>query len=129
MPPNGPRHAIMGNDATDYGMGIPQTDQITTDITRESNMARFSKSAEFKALKKTIETRIAYHKQYSPGSKGETAFRDMPNNERGWRSLAADLVIEELNLIINAYETANKVVEDVKKAETVRRQRPKSSTS
>lgn len=120
MPP-GPRHAIVGDDAVNYDLAMPRTDTLTTDISREVNMAKFSKSVEFKALKETILQRIAYHRKYSPGSQGETAFRDMPNEERGWRSLAADLVIEELQMIITAYETANQVVNDVKKAEVQRR--------
>lgn len=123
----GPRNGIVGDDATNYGMDMPETATLPIDVTREKNMARFSQSKEFKALKKTIEARIEYHKKYSPGSLGETAFRDMPNEERGWRSLAADVVIEELSLIIKAYETANEVVKDAE--ETSKRRRAAKSSA
>lgn len=126
----GPQNGIMGGDAN-YGTDLPQTQlppEAGQDISRERNMARFSKSAEFKVLKELMQARQAYHKKYSPGSQGETAFRDMPNDERGWRSLAADLVIEELQMIIDAYETANEVVKDAQEA-TKRRQRPQGSVS
>lgn len=119
MPPQGPRHAIMGDD---FGTELPHTQVPEEDISREKNMARFSKTAEFKALKKVIEQRIAFHMKYSPGSTGgSTAFRDMPNEERGWRSLAADLVIEELTALIMAYEGANEVVKDAEATEKRRR--------
>lgn len=119
----GPQHGIMGNDAN-YGLDVPETQAPEADLSRERNMARFSKTAEFKALKEVIEARQRYHRLYSPGSQGETPFRDMPNEERGWRSLAADLVISELQMLIDAYETANGVVADAEKAK--RQQQRKS---
>lgn len=119
MPPQGPRHAVMGDD---FGTELPHTEVPDEDITQEKNMARFSKTAEFKQLKTKMEQRIAFHMKYSPGSTGgATAFRDMPNEERGWRSLAADLVIEELVAIITAYEGANEVVKDAEEAKKRRR--------
>lgn len=120
----GPQNAVMGGDAN-YGMDMPQTEMAEPDLSRERNMARFSRTREFQALKEVVQQRIQYHTKYSPGSQGETAFRDMPNEERGWRSLAADLVIEELTLLINAYETANQVVADAEKAK--RQQQRKSA--
>lgn len=112
---NGPANGIIGSDAG-YGLDLPETQPDEADISQERAMARFSKTAEFKALKATIEQRITYFKRYMPSSRhDDLAFRDMPNEERGWRALAADVIIEELTNIISAYEMANEVVRDDQK--------------
>lgn len=92
---------------------MPTTNLPEQNLAAEINMAKFSKTKEFKKLKEVIETRIEYHRQYQPGGNGETiAFRDMSNDERGYRTLAADLVISELRALIEAYEQAEQVVKE-----------------
>lgn len=109
----GPQNALPP-DTGDYGTRLPTTDPVEQDLTVERNMAKFSKTKEFLTLKKVIEARIKHHTKYSPGAGGSAgvAFRDMPNEERGYRTLAADLVIEELEGIISAYEQATDIVKD-----------------
>jgi hypothetical protein len=92
-------------------------------------MARFSKTKEFDTLKEAILARQAAARKYIPMGNGQSVdIRDLPNEERGWRWLAADWVITELQMIIDAYELANQVVEDAKAADK-RRQTPRSATS
>lgn len=116
MPPRGPQHGVIGGDAM-YGTELPQTETPEVDLSVERGMARFSRTKEFKALKQTIEQRKKYWRQFQPGANGQhIAFREMPNEERGWRSLVSDYLIEELDMLINAYETANEVVANAEKA-------------
>lgn len=96
---------------TNFGTDLPETDQSSQDLSAEINMAKFSKTKEFKKLKEVIEARIVFHQQYMPGGRGETiAFRDLNNEERGYRCLAADLVIAELRSLISAYEEAEQII-------------------
>lgn len=112
MEPNsGPQHGLPP-DAGDYGTGMPETERSEPDLTAERHMARFSQTKEFAKLKQIIESRMGYYKQFAPGSANPIAYRDLSNDERGWRTLVADVLIEEFQGIINAYELAGKVVGD-----------------
>lgn len=98
---------------TNFGTDLPNTTRPPEDLSAEINMAKFSKTKEFKKLKEVIEARVTFHMKYLPGGQGETiAFRDLSNEERGWRTLAADLVISELRALIEAYEQAEQVVKE-----------------
>lgn len=106
----GPQHAVVGDSAF---FDMPQSRVASKDLSREAAMARFSKSAEFQTLKDNMEQRIEYYRRYQPGgSGGDMALRDMPNDERGWRTLAADLVITEFQAVLTAYELAAEAVKD-----------------
>lgn len=117
----GPQNAIVGDDS--FGTNLPETTPPELDLTVEKNMAKFSKSKEFQRLKEVMEGRIEFHKQYMPGGQPGTQipFRDLPNEERGWRTLAADMVIEELRGIIGAYAEAENIVKEAAAAENARR--------
>lgn len=112
MPPGGPQHGLPP-DAGNFGTDIPQTQAPEPDLTAERHMARFSQTKEFQKLKEFVESRISFYKQFAPGSAQDpVAYRNLPNDERGWRTLVADILIEEFNALINAYELAGNIVND-----------------
>lgn len=108
----GPQNGIMGDDAS-FGTDIPETQIPVDDLSRERNMAKFSKSAEYKILKELMGSRMQHWRQFVPGGPaGDIAINQLPNEERGWRWLAADAIILEFQSILNAYEMANEAVKN-----------------
>jgi hypothetical protein len=105
----GPSNGIIGDAA--YGTSIPQTEVPEQDLSREKSMAKFSKTAEFKSLQAAIEARIEHYQAYLPGNSG-VSIQDLPNEERAWRWLAADVVIAEFKSILGAYEQAAEAVKN-----------------
>jgi len=106
----GAQHGIVGDDPINE---LPETQVPDYDLNREANMARFSKTREFQTLRDVIKGRIVFWQQYIPGPNGTAiAVADLPNEERGWRWLAANEIIRELQSIIDAYEQADTVVKD-----------------
>lgn len=106
----GPQNALIGDD--NYGTTLPETQLAPQqDISAERKMARFSKTAEFKKLKQVLEARMDHYRQFAPGT-NYIGYRDLPNSERGYRSLVADIVIEEFQGLINAYEQAIQIVNE-----------------
>lgn len=108
----GPQNAIAGEG--NYGTDLPQTTPTVPDLMAERNMVKFSKTNEFKRLKEVLEQRMDYYRAFAPGSPyaSPIAYRDLPNDERGWRTLVADVLIEEFQGLINAYEQASDIVND-----------------
>jgi len=120
MPDYGSQNAIIGDDPN-YGTDLPEyqaeNDQALAEYAKK---ARFSRTAEYKELKEKLESRIDYYRSYQPGGNGaHIPLADMTNSERGWRTLAADLIITEFRGIIDAYELAYETIkEETKKHET-----------
>jgi hypothetical protein len=109
MPP-GPQHGLPPAADGNYGTDLPQTQPSQADLTAERHMARFSQTKEFAKLEEFIQSRIDFYKLYAPGSAtNPVAYRDLPNEERGWRTLVADILIEEFSGLINAYKYAGQV--------------------
>lgn len=107
----GPSNAVVGDDA--FGTQLPQSEVPQEDLTRERQMAAFSKSDEFQALKSVLEAKIKFYQGYLPGANGlSLSIQDLPNDERGWRWLAADTIINEFSSVLAAYEQANEAVRD-----------------
>lgn len=113
----GPQNVPGADNA--FGTELPQTEVPREDLTELANAAKFSKTKEFQKLKSLLESRIEFHKKYLPGN-GNVEIRDIPNEERGWRWLAADTIIDEFRGVIGAYEQAAEIVKD----ETARTDRP-----
>lgn len=114
----GPKNAVLGSQ----NMANNQQENITAD-SDESRAelraaAEFSQTPQFEAIKKVIQTKVSYWQQFVPGGSGEILAGDavdikqLSNEERGWRWLAADCVIHELNGIVNAYEQAAELLKD-----------------
>lgn len=104
----GPKHGIVGNPLE---FDIPVMPISENELVDEKKAARFSKTAEFKKLKEHFEQRISFYQTWLPNGKAvqETELSDAELGSR-WRT--ANLVINELNMVISAYEQAREVVED-----------------
>jgi hypothetical protein len=100
-----PDNAIMG-DA--HGIDLPEAVVNEEDLVIEKNMARFSKTKEWKLLKQHLEGRIEFYQHKLPN--GLEVGLDTPATAEDWR--VANRVIGELRLIISTYENAKQVVED-----------------
>ena len=92
---------------------LPVTKVSDQDLQNEKNMARFSKTKEFKVLKEHIEGRIKFFQTQMPDG---TSTIMQPTEEliNHWK--VANLVIGEFQAILDAYENAQKVVDDASRA-------------
>jgi hypothetical protein len=104
----GAQNGIMGED---FATELPETHVDQDTLAIEKNMARFSKSHEYQALKEHLEGRITYYQLRLPGS-DDPAVRAMNNEQRGEAWLVADAIIAEFRTVLAAYENANEVVKN-----------------
>lgn len=102
----GPQNAIMGND---YGTDLPQTQVDDQGLALEKNMAKFSKTKEFKKLKEHLEQRIDYYQMFLPGG---VPPENVPDEERGKYWAVSSIVIGEFQAVITAYEQAGQTVDN-----------------
>lgn len=107
MDNTGPQNVVTGDN---FGTDLPQTVVPADDLAVERNMAKFSKSREFKKLKDAIDTKIEFYKHYLPDGKPVTAHTDKDLAEIGRHWLIANMVIGELEEILTAYELAREAV-------------------
>lgn len=103
----GPQNAIMGDDS--YGTQIPKTESNPRDLAEMQKAAKFSRTAEFKALKEHLEGRIVYYQQYLPGGQ-DPRLVDPATLGPMW--IAANVVVGEMRAIIEAYEMAAETMKD-----------------
>jgi len=101
----GPQNAVV-SDIPD--VELPETKMQETDLAEEKNMAKFSKSKEYKKLKDHLEGRITFFQTWLPDGKPVKPDQNTTNN---W--IIANTVIGEFKAVLNAYEQANEVVEKV----------------
>lgn len=104
---SGPQNGIMGEE---FGTEIPEMKVPEQDLTVERNMARFSKSDEFKRLKDYFEGRIKFYQSFLPN--GEPIEATMPTGA-DW--VVANRIITEFNAVISVYEQANEAVENAQR--------------
>ena len=107
----GPQNVPVGDQSIGQ---LPQTQVPQQDLTREVNMAKFSQTEEFQALKAAMESRIEFYQNYMPGSQ-DIKIVQLPNEERGYMWLASSVIIEEFRSILGAYEQAAEVVKESKR--------------
>lgn len=100
-----PKNAIMGDNT---GIDLPQMQPDEQDLSIEKNIAKFSKTKEWKALKEHIESRIHFYQSYMPNGQ-EIAMDYFPSTE-DWR--VANRVIGELKLLISTYEGVKEAVDE-----------------
>jgi hypothetical protein len=105
----GPQNGVVGDN--DFGLDLPQSAPEQADISNEVAMAKFTRTAEFKRLKEHAISRIDFYQKYLPDGRPLT---DIPEAERGYMWLAANVIIGELQMLFGSYEAA---VEVVKKAQ------------
>ena len=104
----GPSNTPLGDQGLDT---LPQTQVPEDTLRRERAMAQFSKTAEFRALKEAMESRIYFYQNYMPGTQ-DVKITQLTNEERGYMWLAASVIIEEFRSILMAYDQANVAVSE-----------------
>lgn len=101
-----PQNGIIGDD---FGTSLPELVVNEDSLKVERNMARFSKTAEFKKLKELLEDRIAFYKTHLPD--GRPIVGTTPD-ELAQMWPIANAIIGEFQAILNAYQLANDAVEE-----------------
>lgn len=96
---------------------LPQAPKLeANELAVEKQMARFSKSKEFKALKEHLESRIEYYRHRLPGG---TEFNKLVEQqdmaEVGKNAVISSTIIQEFQMVIDSYERAAEAVKDAQK--------------
>lgn len=104
----GPQNIVVGDN---FGTDIPETEALIDELAIEKNMAKFSKTKEYKKLKEYLEARIEFFQTHLPDGK-EVRFEDASNNE-GWINwIVANNIINEFKAVLNSYENAREAVKN-----------------
>ena len=105
-----PLHGIVGDN--DGGIDLPQTQVDPRELEQEKNMAKFSKSKEFKRLEEFIHARVQFYQKYLPDGKSIAGNTDKPD-VNDW--IIANTVIAEFEGLLGAYGNAREAVENVQR--------------
>lgn len=103
----GPGNVIMGDS---MGIDLPQATPDENSLSEEKNMARYSKTKEFKRIKNWCQERIRFYQSFLPSGQPVTEGGDYTKMGQNW--IVANAIILELNSLMNAYETAAEIVEE-----------------
>lgn len=98
----GPQNAVLGDQANP--LEVPETQVDESEIKELEHRARFSKTAEFKALKEHCRQRALFYQQYLPNGEAVAGQKDPEKLGEMW--IAANIVIGEFNALIGSYELA-----------------------
>lgn len=90
-----------------FGTEMPESTVDELALAAERNMARFSKTKEYKALKDYMEGRIEFFQKYLPTGKPLTT-KNMDSANQDW--IIANTVIGEFKNVLQAYEQAAEAV-------------------
>lgn len=94
---------------------LPVTKVDDKVLNREQQMARFSKTKEFKALKEHLETRIENYRHTLPGG---TEYNELLKTGDmraiGEKTVISSTIIQELQGVIDAYERAANAIKEKK---------------
>jgi len=102
-----PSNAIMG-DAT--GIDLPQATPDENSLNEEKNMARYSKTKEFKRIRNWCQERIRFYQTFLPDGQPVIGSYDTAKMGQNW--IIANTIITEFNSLMNAYDTAYEIVEE-----------------
>lgn len=103
----------MQNGIMDEGGLAPFDTELPAEhLAEEKEMAKFSKSKEFKKLQDHLESRIEFYQLFLPDGR---PVESVSQQERIEMWPVANAIIKELSLIINAYNQAAEVVRDARK--------------
>src|SRR3990167_5764607 len=91
-----------------YGTDLPKTQVDETLLNLEKNLAKYSKSKEFKALKEYLEDRIKFFESFLPD--GKEVRWEVPSAELSMKLVVASNVINEFKAVLGRYEQASEVV-------------------
>jgi hypothetical protein len=99
MTKTGAQNAITNDTFSDIALPTTQVDDQA--LLNERNMAKFSKTREFKVLKEYLENRIDFFQKYLPDGRPLTTDNV---SDKDW--VVANLVIGEFKSVLQAYEDA-----------------------
>lgn len=103
-------YGILGDDTT-----APTINELEVQQSREKQLARFSKSKEYQALKAHLESRIAYYANFLPGGAMYADLLAQSNfAEIGEKTVVSQSIITEFRAVIDVYENAAEAVKDTK---------------
>jgi hypothetical protein len=102
----GPQNILLGGS---YGIDLPETEIDKDQLVEERQMAKFSRTKEFKRLKEQMQSRIAFYQSVLPDGRPLT---DVDLQERAQQWVIANVVIGEFQRIIDMYEVAATVTAD-----------------
>lgn len=102
----GPQNGIVGND---YPTELPQTQVDPNAMDEIAKAAKFSKTTEFKELKKHFESRIDFYKVYLPDGR-PVITASMQDRADNWA--IANTIIGEFQAVIDVYEKAAETLKD-----------------
>jgi len=103
-----PQNTLIG-DLT--GIELPRKPIDEKELADEKNMARYTKTAEFKRIQQWCANKIAFYQKYLPN--GAEVGLDVAPTMEDWR--VANRVISELQLLMNLYDNAVEAVENEQK--------------
>lgn len=110
MDDSGPQNAVVGDD--NFGTDLPETKAPADELAVEKNMARFSKTKEFKKLKDVIEAKIKFYQEFLPDGRPVNAVAEISGEELALNWKVANTVIGEFQSILDAYELAKDAVKN-----------------
>lgn len=99
---SGAQNGITGDE---FGTDLPVTQVDDLALANERNMAKFSKTKEFKVLKEYMENRIEFFQKYLPDGRPLTTKNV---TDKDW--IVANLIIGEFRSVLQAYEQAAEAV-------------------
>jgi len=107
----GPNNVLLG-DIT--GADLPQKPVDEIALSELKNKARYNKSKEFEELKSHMVERILYYQRFLPDGR---RIVDVPKEDLEGMWIVANTIINELTQVINGYENASEMVEEMAKAD------------
>lgn len=105
MAKTGPQFGIQGDE---FGTDLPVTEVPEQDLVAERKAAKFSKTAEFKRLKRHLEDRIEYYQVFMPDGRN---ILGLDTEKLGVEWKVANAIVAEFKMVIGFYERANEVVD------------------
>jgi hypothetical protein len=104
-----PQNGLIGDvSATE----LPQMEIDETILVEEKKMAKYSKTAEFKRIQNHFQDRIAFYQTYLPDGRPVAT---VSNQERLDNWAVANILVKEFDQVINLFDNARNVVEEIEK--------------
>jgi hypothetical protein len=101
MAKTGAQNAVTGDE---FGMDVPETLVDTPQLDEEARKAKYSKTKEFKEIRKYWEDRREFFKTYTP-SGAEIRFQ-IPNEDIAQQWVLANNMITEIDCFLSQYSNA-----------------------
>lgn len=103
-----PDNVLVGD--TGMGIDLPEAKLDDKELVEEKKMAKYSKTAEFKRIQDHFEERKKFYQRYLPDGRPVAA---VPKKDLEAMWIAANVIIAEFEQVMNMYENAKAVVDEV----------------